>query len=109
MLVCAVTASEAKKDKGTTTLKDVKPAGETDTKDKKKQQYDFIFETATQHYTCRTSPKTKVKATDFVVGSQVKYELDNDKGKLKNMSGEDVKCTVVRVEGLSAPSATPQR
>jgi hypothetical protein len=107
--MCAVTASAAKKDKGMTTLKDVRPAGETDTKDKKKQQFDFTFETASQHYICRTSPKTDVKATDFVVGSQVKYELDGDKGKLKSTSGKEVKCKVVRVEGLSAPAAVPQR
>jgi len=97
----AALPSQAKKDKGTTTLKDVQPAGTTDTKDKKKQQYDFIFETSGNHYTCRTSPKTSLKATDFVVGSDVKYELDNDKGKLKTSAGKDVKCTVVRVEKIA--------
>jgi len=103
-MVAALTASAGKKDAGTTTLKDVQPAGTTDTKQKKKQQYDFIFEASGNHYTCRTSPKTNVKATDFVVGSDVKYEIDGDKGKLKNTSGKDVKCTVVRVERLSAPN-----
>jgi len=100
--MCTLTAS-ADKDKGTTALKDVQPAGTTDTKDKKKQQYDFIFEASGHHYTCRTGPKTSVKATDFVVGKDVKYELNGDKGKLKSMSGKEVKCTVVRVEGASAP------
>ena len=103
LVMCALAASAAKKDKGTTTLKDVQPAGTTDTKDKKKQQYDFIFEASGHHYTCRTSPKTSVKATDFVVGRDVTYELDGDKGKLKTTIGKEVKCTVVRVEGLSAP------
>jgi hypothetical protein len=79
-MVSAVTASAAKKDTGTTTLKDVQPAGTTDTKEKKKQQYDFIFEASGNHYTCRTSPKTSVKAVDFVVGSDVKYEVDGEKG-----------------------------
>ena len=102
LTMCTLTAS-ADKDKGTTTLKDVQPAGTTDTKDKKKQQYDFIFEASGHHYTCRTGPKTSVKATDFVVGKDVKYELNGDKGKLKSMSGKEVKCTVVRVEGASAP------
>src|SRR5215472_17452675 len=103
LLMYALAASAAKKDKGTTTLKDVRPAGTTDTKDKKKQQYDFIFEASGHHDTCRTSPKTSLKATDFVVGRDVTYELDGDKGKLKTTTGKQVKCTVVRVEGLSAP------
>lgn len=99
--MCALAASAAKKNTGTTTLKDVRPAGTTNTKDQKKQQYDFIFEASGHHYTCRTHPKTSVKATDFVVGRDVKYEIDGDKGKLKSTAGKDVKCTVVRVEGLS--------
>jgi hypothetical protein len=93
-----VTTAGAKKDTGTTTLKDVQPAGTTDTQDKKNQQYDFMFEVSGNHYTCRTSPKTSLKATNFVVGSDVKYELDNDKCKLKTPAGKEVKCTVVRVE-----------
>jgi hypothetical protein len=99
----ALTASATKKDEGTTTLKDVQPAGTTDTKDKKNQQYDFVFEVSGNHYTCRTSPKTSVKAIDFVVGSDVKYQLDGDKGKLKTTAGKELKCTVVRVEKTSAP------
>ena len=102
-VVVDLTASAAKKDTGTTTLKDVQPAGTTDTKDKKKQQYDFIFEASGNHYTCRTSPKTSVKAIDFVVGSDVKYEVDGDEGKLKTPAGKQVKCTVVRVEKVSGP------
>lgn len=103
LMMCAFTASAAQKDKGTTTLKDVQPASTTNTKDQKKQQYDFMFEASGHHYTCRTGPKTSVKATDFVVGKEVKYQLDGDKGKLKSMTGKEVKCTVVRVEGLPAP------
>jgi len=99
----ALVANAAKKNAGTTTLKDVQPAGTTDAKDKKKQQYDFTFEASGNRYTCRTGPKTSVKATDFVVGNDVKYEVDSDKGKLKSMSGKEVKCTVVRVEKISAP------
>jgi len=98
-----LTASAAKKNAGATTLKDVQPAGTTDTKEKKNQQYDFIFEASGNHYTCRTSPKTSVKVIDFVVGSDVKYELDSEKGKLKTAAGKEVKCTVVRVEKISAP------
>jgi hypothetical protein len=101
-IACSLTSSAAKKDSGTTTLKDVQPAGTTD-KEKKKQQYDFVFEASGNHYTCRTNPNTSVKATDFVVGSDVKYEVNGDKGELKSTSGKQVKCTVVRVEKMSAP------
>ncbi len=100
-MMSALTASAAKKDTGTTTLKDLQTAGTTDTKDNKNQQYDFIFDASAQHYTCRTSPKTSVKATDFVVGTDVKYEVDGDKVKLKTTAGKEVKCTVVRVEKVS--------
>jgi hypothetical protein len=96
----------AKKDKGTTTLKDVQPAGTTD-KQNKNQQFDFSFDASGMSYVCRTSHKTKIKATDFVVGTNLTYELDEHEGKLKNTSGKQVKCTVVRVEKLPAASAAP--
>jgi hypothetical protein len=102
-ILSVLTASAAKKEAGSTTLKDLQPAGTTDTKDKKKQQYDFVFEASGNHYTCRTSPKTSVKAIDFVVGGDLKYELDGDKGKLKTTAGKKVECTVVRVERVSTP------
>jgi hypothetical protein len=102
-IFCPLNASAAKKDAGATTLKDVQPAGTTDTKEKKKQQYDFIFEASGNHYICRTSPKTSVKAVDFVVGSDVKYEVDGEKVKLKTTTGKEVKCTVVRVEKVLGP------
>jgi hypothetical protein len=38
-----------------------------------------------------------------VVGSDLKYELDGDKGKLKTTVGKKVECTVVRVERVSTP------
>src|ERR1700745_3369258 len=103
LTICTLPASAAK-DKGTAALKDVQPAGTTDTKDKKKQQFDFIFEASGNHYTCRTSPKTSVKAVDFVVGSDMKYEVDGDKGKLKTTAGKEVKCTGVRGEKVSDPT-----
>ena len=99
-LVGVLAASAAEKDTGATILKDVQPAGTTDTKEKKNQQYDFIFEASGNHYTCRSSPKNSVKAVDFVVGSDMKYEIDGDKGKLKTTAGKQVKCTVVRVEKI---------
>ena len=99
MLLVCVPLAMAKKEKGTATLKDLQPAGTTDKKNKN-QQFDFSFDASGMSYVCRTSHKTKIKATDFVVGTNLTYELDEHEGKLKNTSGKQVKCTVVRVEKL---------
>lgn len=95
-LMIAVSASAASKETGSTTLKDVQPAGQK--AKKHKQQYDlsFIGSTGTD-YTCRTSEKDDVKATDLVVGSGATYEVKGDKGKLKTAAGKSYKCTIVRV------------
>ena len=106
LLVLCVPYAMAKKEKGTTTLKDAQPAGTTDKKNKN-QQFDFSFDASGMSYVCRTSHKNEVKATDFVVGTNLTYELDEHKGKLKNASGEQVKCNVVRVEKLPANSTGP--
>ena len=103
LVMASVRPSAAKKVTGATNLKDLQPAGTTDTKDKKNQQFDFVFEVSGNRYTCRTSPKNSLKATDFVVGSDVKYEVDENKAKLKTTAGKEAKCTVVRVEKLSTP------
>ena len=84
--------------KGKTTLKDFQPAGTTD-KNQKTQKFDMSFIAVGHEYTCRTKDKTK--ATDFVVGADVSYQIDNDKVKLKNASGKQAECTVVRVEKAS--------
>jgi hypothetical protein len=92
----------ATKDSGTTTLKDVQPAGTTD-KNHKHQQYDLSFVSSTgKDYTCRTSEKTSVKATDFVVGSNVNYQVDGNKGKVKSSAGKQLSCTIVRVANVAA-------
>jgi FPC/CPF motif-containing protein YcgG len=96
----------AAKEKGTATLRDVQPVGMTD-KTRKNQQFDFSFDTSGMTYVCRTSHKTKMKATDFVVGTNLTYQLDEHDGKLKNASGKQVKCTVVRVEKLSGTPTHP--
>jgi hypothetical protein len=106
LLVLFVPFAFAKKEKGTTTLKDAQPAGTTDKKNKN-QQFDFSFDAAGMSYVCRTSHETKVKATEFVVGTNLIYEMDEHKGKLKNASGKQVKCTVVRVEKLPATPTAP--
>jgi FPC/CPF motif-containing protein YcgG len=106
LLVLGVPFAMAEKQKGATTLKDVQPAGTTDKKNKN-QQFDFSFDASGMSYICRTSHKTKMKATDFVVGTNLTYQLDEHEGKLKNASGKEVKCTVVRVEKLPATPTAP--
>ncbi len=89
---------------GTAPLKDSQPTGTTDKKDHKNQQYDLFFVASGKDYTCRTSPKKSMKATDFVVGSDVRYEIDGNKVKLKNTRGKQVECTVVRVAEAAGAS-----
>jgi hypothetical protein len=90
-------AVAAKKESGSTTLKDVQPAGTTDKKHKK-QQFDLTFASPNNEYTCRSNEKDKVNATNWVVGSPVSYKINGNKGEVKNtQSGKSVKCTVVRV------------
>jgi len=107
VLLSAMSATAGKKQTGTTTLKDLQPAGTPGSEGKKnkktKQQFDFFFEASGKLYTCRTGVKTSVNATDFVVGSNINYEIDGEKGKLKGDNGKEVKCTVVRVANASAP------
>jgi hypothetical protein len=104
ILLFALQAASANKETGTTVLKDVQPAGTTDKKHKH-QQYDLSLSTTSgTDYTCRTNEKDQVKATDFVVGSNVTYEFKDNKGKLKSSVGKKVDCTVVRVANASTSS-----
>jgi gentisate 1,2-dioxygenase len=102
IMTIAITASAGSKIEGTATLKDFQPAGTTD-KDHKNQQYDLSFVAAGKQYTCRTSEKKSINATDFIVGADVKYQVDGNKGKLKNTNGKQIECTIVRVADLSVP------
>jgi len=105
LLFMGSVAMAANKESGSTTLKDVQPAGTTDKKHKK-QQFDLSFATSKNEYTCRTNENQKVQATQFVVGTTVNYKIDGDKGQVKSTSsGKNVKCTLVRVAALAA---TPQ-
>ena len=102
-----VNAVAASKDAGATVLKDVQPAGTPDKK--QKQQYDLFFASASGHdYTCRTSEKKDVKVNEFVVGSNVTYEVKGNKGKVKTAEGKQVSCTIVRVAKGAAASPTPK-
>jgi hypothetical protein len=97
----------AEKQKGPASLKDFQPAGTTDKKHKH-QQFDFTFDAAGTEYTCRSSEGSKLKAIDWPVNSDITYELDKDKGKVKNAKGKQVDCTIMRVEAIKSASATPQ-
>jgi len=99
------TALAAQKETGTTKLVNVEPAGTTE-KHHKHQQYDFTFDAQTHEYTCRSKEGDKINATDFVVGSNIDYQVKGNKGKVKSSSGKQVSCTVVRVAELpTAPSS----
>jgi gentisate 1,2-dioxygenase len=103
LTIITLSAVAATKESGTTTLKDVQPVGVTDKKHKH-QQYDLSFVSSTgRDYTCRTSEKTSVKATELVVGSNVNYHVDGNKGKVKTSTGKQLSCTIVRV--ANAPAA----
>jgi hypothetical protein len=92
----------ADKIKGPSTLKDFQPYGTKD-KEHKHQAYDLSFEGQGKGYTCRTDPKHSVNATDFVVGGQINYEIDNNKATIKTSQNKKVDCKIVRVEDLIAP------
>ncbi len=109
VIATAITAAAGSKIEGTTALKDFQPFGTTEKKTHKNQQYDLSFVAAGKQYTCRSVEKESLKATDFVVGADVKYEVNGDKGKLKNATGKQVECTIVRVAELPAAApAAPQ-
>jgi len=97
------TALGAHKESGTTKLANVEPAGTTDKKHKH-QQYDFTFDAPTHEYTCRSKEGDKINATDFVVGSNIDYQVKGNKGKVRGSTGKEVNCTIVRVANL--PGAT---
>jgi len=104
VLMSTLPATAGSKQKGTAKLDDMQTAGTTD-KENKNQMYDFLFATGGNQYRCRTSHKTELKATDFVVGNDVKFEIDGDNVKLKSMAGKETKCKVVRVEAVGAAPA----
>lgn len=101
-------AAGSKKVEGTTTLKDFQPAGSTDKKTHKHQQYDLSFAASGKQYTCRSNEKGSLKATDFVVGSDVSFEISGDKCTVKSASGKKAECTVVRVAESPASAPAPE-
>jgi len=101
------TSFAAQKESGTTKLVNVEPAGTTE-KHHKHQQYDFTFDAQTHEYTCRSKEGDKINATDFVVGSNIDYQVKGNKGKVRGSTGKEVSCTIVRVADLPKSAAPAQ-
>jgi hypothetical protein len=100
-----IPALAARKLEGNTTLKDSQPAGVADKHQKKSkhQVYDLTFDAAGNEYICRTNADKSMNATDFVVGTNVHYEIDGKKAKIKTPNGKNVACKIVRVAVSPAP------
>jgi uncharacterized protein YcfJ len=108
IVAAAIAAAAGSKIEGITALKDFQPTGSSDKKNHKNQQYDLSFAVLGRQYTCRTVEKESLKATDFVVGSDVTYEINGDKGKLKNSGGKKIECTIVRVADSPVAPVVPR-
>ena len=86
----------------TATLKDLQTVGST-TKKQKHQQYDFVVDTPTNEYVCRTKLGSSVKPTQFVVGSSVQFKVNGQKGEVTNSAGNHVGCGIVKVVAPNTP------
>ena len=97
LFAVTLTASAGNKLQGTMTLKDLQPFGTTD-KEHKHQAYDLSFQAQGKNYTCRTDSGKSTNATDFVVGTDMKYQIDGNKAKIKTPQDKELQCKIVRVE-----------
>lgn len=97
LIIATTVPASGSKLQGSTTLKDSQPTGTVD-KEHKHQAYDLSFHASGKQYTCRTNPDKSMKATDFVVGSDVNYQIDGNNAKIKTPQGKQVQCKIVRVE-----------
>ena len=100
--IAATLSASAAKLNGAAALKDLQPFGTTD-KEHKHQAYDLSFEAQGKSYTCRTDSDKSMNATDFVIGTEINYEINGNKTKIKTPQGKQVECKVVRVEATSSP------
>jgi hypothetical protein len=85
----------------TATLKDLQTVGST-SKKQKHQQYDFVVDTPTNEYVCRSKLGSSVKPTQFVVGSTLEFKVDGQKGQVTNSAGNHVGCGIVKVVAPTA-------
>jgi hypothetical protein len=88
----------------TATLKDLQTVGTT-SKKQKHQQYDFVLDTPTNEYVCRTKLGSSVKPTQFVVGSTLEFKVNGQKGDVTNSAGNHVGCGIVKVFAPNAPTS----
>src|ERR1700734_1111636 len=86
----------------TATLKDLQTVGST-SKKQKHQQYDFVVDTPTNEYVCRSKLGSSVKPTQFVVGSTLEFKVDGQKGEVRNTQGNHVGCGIVKVVAPTPP------
>jgi hypothetical protein len=84
------------------TLKDLQTVGST-TKKQKHQQYDFVVNTPTNEYVCRTKLGSSMKPTQFVVGSDVQFKVNGQKGEVWNSAGNHMGCGIVKVVAPNTP------
>jgi hypothetical protein len=84
------------------TLKDLQTVGST-SKKQKHQQYDFVVDTPTNEYVCRTKLGSSIKPTQFVVGSTLEFKVDGQKGEVRNPAGNHVGCGIVKVVAPNSP------
>ena len=85
------------------TLKDLQTVGTT-SKKQKHQQYDFIVDTPSNEYVCRTKLGSSIKPTQFVVGSTLQFTVDGQKGQVRNPAGNHASCGIVKVVAPNSPS-----
>jgi hypothetical protein len=64
---------------------------------------DLFFETQGKSYTRRTDSDKSVNATEFVVGTTLRHEIDGDEANLWSPQNKEVGRKIVRVEALSNP------
>jgi hypothetical protein len=99
LFAVTLTASAGNKLQGTMTLKDLQPFGTKD-KEHKHQAYDLSFQAQGKNYTCRTDSGKSTNATEFVVGTDMKYQIDGNKAKIKTPQNKELQCKIVRVEAV---------
>jgi hypothetical protein len=97
LLIAIALPASASKIEGSTVLKDSQPTGTID-KEHKHQVYDLSFHASGKLYTCRTDSDDSMNAADFIVGREIKYEIDGKKVKIKTPENKHVECKIVRVE-----------
>jgi hypothetical protein len=101
----AIPALADHKFEGDTVLKDAQPAGVANKHDKhmKHQVFDLTFDAAGNEYICRTDSDKSMNPMDFVVGSNIHYQVDGKKVKIMTPNNKKVACKLVRV--AVAPAA----